>query len=119
MTSRARFRENDARDEPERASCVLSPGQLLAGKYRIQARLADGGIGVVFRACHLDLESLVAIKVVRSEHAQNEDVVTRLLSEARIAANLRSRHVNRVLDLGCTETGAPYLVLEYMDGSDL
>jgi serine/threonine-protein kinase len=119
MTSRARPRETDARDEPARASCGLVPGQLLAGKYRVQTRLADGGIGVVFRACHLDLESPVAIKVVRSEHAENEDVVTRLLSEARIAANLRSRHVNRVLDLGCTETGAPYLVLEYMDGSDL
>ncbi|HYJ09620.1 MAG TPA: serine/threonine-protein kinase [Polyangiaceae bacterium] len=119
MTSRARFRENDARDEPARASCALAPDQLVAGKYRIQARLADGGIGVVFRASHLELESPVAIKVVRSEHAQNEDVVTRLLSEARIAANLRSRHVNRVLDLGRTETGAPYLVLEYMDGCDL
>jgi hypothetical protein len=119
MTSRARFRQNDARDEPARATCALAPDQLLAGKYRIQARLADGGIGVVFRASHLELESPVAIKVVRSEHAQNEDVVTRLLSEARIAANLRSRHVNRVLDLGRTETGAPYLVLEYMDGCDL
>jgi hypothetical protein len=97
----------------------LTPGDLIGGKYLIDARIAEGGMGVVLRATHVELDCPVAIKLIRPEHAANEDVVTRLLAEARIAAGLRSKHVNHVLDVGRTETGVPYLVLEYMEGSDL
>jgi serine/threonine-protein kinase len=97
----------------------LLPGEVLGGKYRIEARLAEGGMGVVMRATHLDLDCAVAIKLLRSELSTNEDVVARLLAEARIAASLRSKHVNRVLDVGRTTAGVPYLVLEYLEGSDL
>lgn len=97
----------------------LVPGELLGDKYRIEAHIAEGGMGMVLRATHLDLECPVAIKVIRPEHTQNEDVIARLLTEARIAAGLRSKHVNRVLDVGRTETGLPYLVLEHLEGSDL
>jgi eukaryotic-like serine/threonine-protein kinase len=97
----------------------LLPGEVLGGKYLIEARLAEGGMGVVLRAVHLDLDSLVAIKLLRPELTGNEDVVARLLAEARIAASLRSKHVNRVLDVGRTGSGAPYLVLEYLEGCDL
>jgi len=76
-------------------------------------------MGVVLKATHIDLECAVAIKIIRPEHAENEDFVARLLAEARIAASLRSKHVNRVLDVGRTNSGVPYLVLEYMEGSDL
>ncbi|RYZ09801.1 MAG: serine/threonine protein kinase [Myxococcales bacterium] len=95
------------------------PGEVLGGKYRIEARLAEGGMGVVLRATHLDLDCPVAIKVLRPELSSNEDVVARLLAEARIAASLRSKHVNRVLDVGRTAAGVPYLVLEYLEGCDL
>lgn len=103
---------NDAPDS-------LAPGEILGGKYRIDARLAEGGVGVVLRATHLDLDCSVAIKLLRPEHTGNEDAIARLLAEARIAANLRSKHVNRVLDVGRTAQGIPYLVLEYLEGSDL
>jgi serine/threonine-protein kinase len=95
------------------------PGQLFGGKYRIDTQLAEGGMGIVLRATHVDLGSPVAIKVIRSEHATNQDVVARLMDEARIAASLRSKHVNRVVDFGRTESGLAYLVLEYMEGRDL
>jgi serine/threonine protein kinase len=101
------------------AGTAVAPGELLNGKYRIEALIAEGGMGVVKRATHLDLDCPVAIKLIRPEHAQNEDVVDRLLAEARIAASLRSKHVNRVLDVGRTDAGLPYLVLEYLQGSDL
>lgn len=97
----------------------LAPGQLLGDKYRIEAHLAEGGMGVVLRATHLDLDCPVAIKLIRPEHTENEDVIARLLTEARIAAGLRSKHVNRVLDVGRTKNGLPYLVLEHLEGSDL
>ena len=95
------------------------PGQVLDGKYRIDARIAEGGMGVVLRATHLELDRPVAIKLIRPEHTENEEVIARLLTEARIAAGLRSKHVNHVLDVGRTVHGIPYLVLEYMEGSDL
>jgi serine/threonine-protein kinase len=95
------------------------PGQLFGGKYRVDAQLAEGGMGIVLRATHVDLGSPVAIKVIRTEHAANPDVVARLMDEARIAASLRSKHVNRVVDFGRTEAGLAYLVLEYMEGRDL
>jgi serine/threonine protein kinase len=97
----------------------LALGEVLDGKYRIEERIAEGGMGVVLRATHLDLDCAVAIKLIRPEHIENEDVVARLLMEARIAAGLRSKHVNRVLDVGRSDDGLPYLVLEYMEGSDL
>jgi serine/threonine-protein kinase len=102
----------------EDAASVL-PGETLGDKYRIEARLAEGGMGVVYRATHVELDCPVAIKLIRPEHIGNEDVVARLLAEARIAASLRSKHVNRVLDVGRTSEGAPYLVLEYLEGRDL
>ncbi|HEY6078717.1 MAG TPA: serine/threonine-protein kinase [Polyangiaceae bacterium] len=95
------------------------PGELFGGKYRVDTKLAEGGMGVVLRATHVDLGSPVAIKVIRAEHAANQDVVARLMDEARIAASLRSKHVNRVVDFGRTDAGLAYLVLEYMEGRDL
>jgi eukaryotic-like serine/threonine-protein kinase len=107
-------------DDFARADALsILPGEVLGGKYRIDARLAEGGMGVVLRATHLDLDCPVAIKLLRPEHATNEDVIGRLLAEARIAAGLRSKHVNHVLDVGRAQDGLPYLVLEYMEGSDL
>jgi serine/threonine protein kinase len=103
----------------------LSAGALLAGKYRIEGVLGEGGIAVIWLATHLDLELPVAIKVVRSEYAMDEEVVARMLFEARTAAHLRSDHIVRVLDVGRLEAdggrdvGAPYIVMERLEGQDL
>lgn len=121
MTLPARSRDDSLADgisgTHRNASPV--PGQVLGGKYRIDALIAEGGMGIVYRATHLDLDCPVALKLIRPEYVENEEVIARLLTEARIAAGLRSKHVNRVLDVGRTPSGLPYLVLEYMDGSDL
>ena len=94
-------------------------GQLFGGKYRVEERLADGGMAIVLRATHVELSCPVAIKLIRPEHAQNDEFVLRLLAEARVVASLHSKHVNRVLDVGRTESGAPFLVLEYLSGLNL
>jgi serine/threonine-protein kinase len=121
MTLPARSRDDGAPDGSSGAhrNASPAPGQLVGGKYRIDALIAEGGMGIVYRATHLDLECPVALKLIRPEHVENEEVIARLLTEARIAAGLRSKHVNRVLDVGRTPSGMPYLVLEYMEGSDL
>jgi serine/threonine-protein kinase len=92
---------------------------VLGGKYRVERQLGEGGMGVVLSATHLELDAPVAIKVIRDELARNEEVVARMLFEARAAARLRSSHIVRVLDVARLESGAPYIVMERLDGADL
>jgi len=94
-------------------------GSIVAGKFRLEHVIGEGGMGVVYAAVHLDLVKRVAIKIVRGELASRDDLVERMLHEARTAATLRSEHVARVLDVGLMESGAPYIVMEHLDGCDL
>jgi serine/threonine protein kinase len=94
-------------------------GAVIGGKYRIDALLAEGGMGVVYRGTHLVLEQPVAIKLVRPELTHRKDAIARFLREARTIAALRGEHVARVLDSGCIKNGPPYMVLEYLEGADL
>jgi serine/threonine-protein kinase len=97
----------------------LRQGDLIGGKYRVEGVIGEGGMGVVLYAIHLDLDRPVAIKLVRADLAERDEVVSRMLHEARAAANIRSEHVARVLDVGRLESGAPYIVMEYLEGCDL
>lgn len=94
-------------------------GAVLAGKYRIERVLGQGGMGVVIQATHLQLHQPVAVKFLLPEVLANPQVVQRFLREAQAVVRLRSEHVARVLDVGSLEDGAPYMVLEYLDGTDL
>jgi eukaryotic-like serine/threonine-protein kinase len=94
-------------------------GDLVAGKYRVGRLLGEGGMGVVVAAVHEQLHQPVAIKFVRHESLGNPDVVARFLREARAAAGLKSEHVAKVTDVGTLESGAPYMVMEMLEGSDL
>ena len=102
----------------ERASGVRE-GQILADKYRIERVLGAGAMGVVVAAYHLGLESKVAIKFLMPEMLGNEEALARFAREARAAAKITNEHVTRVLDVGTLETGAPYMVMEFLDGVDL
>src|ERR1700722_6382786 len=94
----------------------LSPGDVLAGKYRVERVIGQGGMGVVVAATHLQLGQLVALKFTTLDSGP---AVERFLREARSAVRLRSEHVARVTDVGTLETGAPYMVMEYLEGQDL
>ena len=101
---------------------VASPfaeGQLLAGKYRVERVLGQGGMGVVLAARHIHLEERVAIKLMLTEAAFSPEAVARFVREARAAARLESTHVAKVSDVGTLEDGRPYMVMEYLDGADL
>jgi serine/threonine-protein kinase len=96
------------------------PGAVLAGKYRIEKLLGEGGMGWVVLATHMHLEQRVALKFMRAEQvAEHPDAVARFLREARAAARIQSEHVARVSDVGTLDDGAPYLVMEYLEGQDL
>jgi serine/threonine protein kinase len=97
---------------------VFAQGAVIAGKYRIEHKLGEGGMGTVLAATHLMLGTRVAIKVLHAEMAREHAVVERFLREGRTSAQLRSEHVCRVADVG-VEGGVPYLVMELLDGRDL
>jgi eukaryotic-like serine/threonine-protein kinase len=94
-------------------------GDLLAGKYRVEKVLGIGGMGIVVAARHEQLDQRVALKFVREEALGNEEAVERFLREARSAVKLKSEHAAKVLDVGTLESGAPYMVMEFLEGSDL
>jgi serine/threonine-protein kinase len=100
-------------DEP------IAPGQTLAGKYRIDRVLGAGAMGMVLGASHLVLGSRVAIKVMLGGGRKGREHEDRFLREARVASMLKSEHAGKVLDVGVTEQGAPYIVMEFLDGQDL
>jgi len=76
-------------------------------------------MGVVVAATHLQLDQRVAIKFMLPEAFANPEAIARFNREARAAVKLRSEHVARVLDTGTFETGAPYIVMEFLEGVDL
>ena len=95
------------------------PGQILAGKYLVEQVLGVGGMGIVVAATHLQLEQRVAIKYLLPSALMNPEVVERFAREARAAAKIRGEHVARVIDVGQFDDGAPYMVMEHLDGHDL
>jgi serine/threonine-protein kinase len=97
----------------------VTPGQILAGKYRVERVLGAGAMGVVVAAVQLALNRRVALKFLLPGAKSNQEHEDRFLREARIAAMLRSQHVAAVLDVGVLETGSPFIVMEFLDGSDL
>ncbi|MFS8071764.1 MAG: serine/threonine-protein kinase, partial [Byssovorax sp.] len=94
-------------------------GDVLLGKYRVERVLGKGGMGVVVAARHLELGELFAIKLLLPSTVADPEVIERFIREARAAARLRSEHVARVHDVGRLESGAPYMIMEHLDGSDL
>jgi len=97
---------------------VVSVGDLLAGKYRVEKVLGAGGMGMVVAAMHIALEQRVALKFMLPDAMRSPQAVDRFLREAKSAVRLRSEHVCRVLDVGTLDDGAPYIVMEFMEGQD-
>ena len=100
-------------------SDVVEVGQVLAGKYRVERVLGQGGMGVVVAATHLQLNQLFALKFLLPHMCEHGEAVARFAREARAAVQIQSEHVARVTDVGTLESGAPYMVMEYLQGSDL
>jgi serine/threonine-protein kinase len=104
------------------ASAKPSPvleGEVLDGKYRVDRILGAGGMGVVVAATHVQLQTRVALKFLLPEVLGSPQIVDRFLREARAAVRIQSEHVARVLDVGTLADGAPYMVMEYLEGRDL
>jgi serine/threonine protein kinase len=97
----------------------VQSGDVLAGKYRVERVLGEGGMGVVVAATHTTLDQKVALKFLLPEAVANPEALARFLREARLAVRLKSEHVARIIDVGTLDNGAPYIVMEYLAGTDL
>jgi serine/threonine-protein kinase len=91
---------------------------LIAGKYRVSRAIGQGGMGVVVEARHTTLDERVAIKMLLPAYAAHPEATPRFIREAKAAVRIKSAHVARVSDVGTTEDGRPYMVMEYLEGCD-
>ena len=105
--------------EPEPFTLPFYPGDIIAEKYEVVGALGAGGVAYVISALHLELGEMVALKFLRPESLAHEEVVARFASEARAVARIKSEHVAHVYDVGSMPDGAPFIVMEYLEGKDL
>ncbi len=103
--------------------CTVGVSQTLsviAGRYRLESLIGEGGMASVWRAKDLTLARRVAVKLLfERDDRDHEALVARFLREARIAAAVQHRNVIHIVDFGTTETGQPYMVMELLEGETL
>ncbi len=101
------------------AHAPVRAGDVLAKKYRVERVLGMGGMGIVVAATHLELDREVALKFLLPTAMDSEEMVSRFLNEGRAVVRLKSEHVAKVLDVGRLDDGAPFIVMELLQGQDL
>src|SRR5437868_7524317 len=94
-------------------------GKVIAGRYRLESRLGEGGMGLVYRARHVLIDRVVAIKLIRPDLRAETHLRAWMLREAKAANRVDHAHIIDIHDIGETEEGEVYLVMEYIVGSPL
>jgi len=94
-------------------------GKTIAGRYLVERLIGQGGMGTVWAGRHVSLDQLVAIKFVHPRLAGSVEALRRFDTEAKAAARIKSRHAVAVYDHGVSESGQPYIVMEYLEGESL
>ncbi|MEM8609400.1 MAG: serine/threonine-protein kinase [Myxococcota bacterium] len=94
-------------------------GATLDGRYRVEALLGEGGMGLVYRVTHVQLQKTLAIKVLRSENIREDEVLARFRREAQSASNIGNEHIVDIHDFGTMPDGSTYFVMECLEGVDL
>ena len=109
----------DRRSQSAAQAGVPAKGEILAGKFQVEDVLGAGGMGIVLAARHLVLRQRVAVKLILPQALAVPGAAERFVREARAAVAIQSEHVARVLDVGALDDGAPYMVMEFLAGTDL
>ena len=94
-------------------------GHVIGNKYRVDSLIGSGGMGVVAAGYHLELEQPIAIKFLNVDKEVCAESAERFRREARTAARIHSEHAVKVFDSGVIGDGAPYMVMELLEGNDL
>ncbi|HJL19498.1 MAG TPA: protein kinase [Sandaracinaceae bacterium LLY-WYZ-13_1] len=121
----------DLRDHDERRTrCIVCGAELvehtderlgtvLGGRYRLEDVIGEGGMATVYRARHTLMERPYAVKILHRNLAVDESLVERMRREGRSTASLTHPNIVEIYDFGMTDDGAPYLVMELLDGEPL
>lgn len=98
---------------------IAMVGNILGNRYEVLERIGTGGMSLVYRARDITLNRLVAVKILKHQWAEDEEVVRRFDQEARAAASLVDRHIVQVYDVGRDEPDVHYMVMELVAGETL
>jgi len=94
-------------------------GQTIDQRYRVEALLGEGGMGLVYRVTHTRLNKSLAIKVLRRENTRDPEVLARFRREAESASGIGNQHIVDISDFGELNDGSTYFVMECLEGLDL
>ncbi|HEX5661811.1 MAG TPA: serine/threonine-protein kinase [Polyangiales bacterium] len=94
-------------------------GTLVDKRYRIDAQIGEGGMGVVYKATHVALNKVVALKILRGDMAKDPEVVQRFMQEAQAASGIGHENIIDIHDFGKLPDGTAYFVMEYLNGRPL
>ena len=94
-------------------------GTVLADRYQILERIAEGGMGTVYVAEHITIHRRLAIKVLSPDLGNSPDIAQRFLREAQAASMIQHEHIVDIIDFGYTEQGQAFLAMELLEGEDL
>src|SRR5262245_22763178 len=114
-----RQKEMLAKTEVAPPPSLIAEGTEIASRYRILSLIGEGGMGAVYRAQHLHLRKVFALKVLQRRHTDRPDVAARFEREAIAAARIDHPNVVPATDFGMLPDGSFFLVLEFVDGRDL
>jgi serine/threonine protein kinase len=113
------FFDDPPREPAPRRDELVREGQVLAGKYRVERIPGRNGLGVLVQVRHMELGQEVTLKFLVPDACMYPEFVQRFIREARAAVKIQGEHVARVTDVGRLESGAPYMVREFLRGPDL
>ena len=102
--------------EPPSSDDVIENGSVLAGRYRIDASIGGGGMARVYRAQHLELAQVVAVKVLHASHSRDQEAVLRFQREAAMARRLGHPNIVTIIDSGVLDDGRYFVVMDALDG---
>ena len=104
---------------PRRSVNDPALNKVIAGRYRLEARIGEGGMGIVYRARHVLIDRVVAVKLIRPDLRGETHLRAWMLREARAANRVDHAHIIDIHDIGETEEAELYLVMEYLVGTPL
>src|SRR5215510_9260109 len=107
-------------DDGAATTASIAGEPILDGRYNLERRLGQGGMGIVYKARHIFLKTAHAIKIILPDLVGNDpNLVTRFRQEALAAAAIRHQNIIAVTDFGVVRGNTPFLVMEFVQGKSL